>query len=129
MADDRRWKERKWLEGKWLEGKWSSHEGMDEQDSGIYRPCILFTNQSGCEVPMQQMQKHSLWGQEDVDTAALQVWFLARLWGVDALVDEDITNMDTPSVVAYDSKVKLFFSIIISRKVQIIHGKDGLWNT
>jgi hypothetical protein len=27
--------------------------------------------------------------------------------------DEDITNMDTPSVVAYDSKVKLFFSIII----------------
>jgi hypothetical protein len=24
-----------------------------------------------------------------------------------------ITNMDTPSVVAYDSKVKLFFSIII----------------
>jgi hypothetical protein len=28
-------------------------------------------------------------------------------------VDEDITNMDTPTVVAYDSKVKLFFSIII----------------
>jgi hypothetical protein len=27
--------------------------------------------------------------------------------------DEDITNMDTPSVVTYDSKVKLFFSIII----------------
>jgi hypothetical protein len=27
--------------------------------------------------------------------------------------DEDITNIDTPSVVAYDSKVKLFFSIII----------------
>jgi hypothetical protein len=27
--------------------------------------------------------------------------------------DEDITNMDTPTVVAYDSKVKLFFSIII----------------
>jgi hypothetical protein len=27
--------------------------------------------------------------------------------------DEDITNMDTPIVVAYDSKVKLFFSIII----------------
>jgi hypothetical protein len=27
--------------------------------------------------------------------------------------DEDITNMDTPSVVAYDSKVKLFFSINI----------------
>jgi hypothetical protein len=27
--------------------------------------------------------------------------------------DEDITNMDTPLVVAYDSKVKLFFSIII----------------
>jgi hypothetical protein len=25
--------------------------------------------------------------------------------------DEDITNMDTPTVVAYDSKVKLFFSI------------------
>jgi hypothetical protein len=28
--------------------------------------------------------------------------------------DEDITNMDTPTVVAYNSKVKLFFSIIIS---------------
>jgi hypothetical protein len=27
--------------------------------------------------------------------------------------DEDITNMDTPSVVTYDSKMKLFFSIII----------------
>jgi hypothetical protein len=27
--------------------------------------------------------------------------------------DEDITNMDTPIVVAYDSKVKLFFSISI----------------
>jgi hypothetical protein len=27
--------------------------------------------------------------------------------------DEDITNMDTPTVVAYDSKVKLFFSIRI----------------
>jgi hypothetical protein len=27
--------------------------------------------------------------------------------------DEDITNMDTPMVVAYNSKVKLFFSIII----------------
>jgi hypothetical protein len=27
--------------------------------------------------------------------------------------DEGITNMDTPTVVAYNSKVKLFFSIII----------------
>jgi hypothetical protein len=27
--------------------------------------------------------------------------------------DEDITNMDTPIVLAYNSKVKLFFSIII----------------
>jgi hypothetical protein len=27
--------------------------------------------------------------------------------------NEDITNMDTPIVVAYNSKVKLFFSIII----------------
>jgi hypothetical protein len=27
--------------------------------------------------------------------------------------NEDITNMDTPTVVTYDSKVKLFFSIII----------------
>jgi hypothetical protein len=27
--------------------------------------------------------------------------------------DEDITNMNTPTVVAYDSKVKLFFSISI----------------
>jgi hypothetical protein len=38
----------------WLEEKWSSHKGMDEQDSGIYRLCILCTNQSGCEVPMQR---------------------------------------------------------------------------
>jgi hypothetical protein len=29
------------------------------------------------------------------------------------LCDEDITNMDTPTVVAYNSKLKLFFSIII----------------
>jgi hypothetical protein len=27
--------------------------------------------------------------------------------------DEDITNMDTPKLVAYNSKVKLLFSIII----------------
>jgi hypothetical protein len=27
--------------------------------------------------------------------------------------DEDITNMDTPTVVAYNSKIKLVFSIII----------------
>jgi hypothetical protein len=27
--------------------------------------------------------------------------------------DEDITNMDTPTVVAYNLKVKLLFSIII----------------
>jgi hypothetical protein len=27
--------------------------------------------------------------------------------------DDDITNMDTPTVVAHNSKVKLFFSIII----------------
>jgi hypothetical protein len=27
--------------------------------------------------------------------------------------DEDITNIDTPLVVAYDLKVKLFFSVII----------------
>jgi hypothetical protein len=69
--------------------------------------------------------------------------------------DEDITNMDTPIVVAYHSKVKLFFSISIintcdewtqmntphdmcsmsfhlqkyihrSKKVWIMHGKDGL---
>jgi hypothetical protein len=31
----------------------------------------------------------------------------------DTECDEDITNMDTPTVVAYDLKVKLFFSIII----------------
>jgi hypothetical protein len=29
------------------------------------------------------------------------------------LSDEDITNMDTPTVMVYNSKVKLFFSIII----------------
>jgi hypothetical protein len=44
----------------WLKEKWSSHEGMDEQELGIYRLCILFTKQSGCEVLMQQMQKCSL---------------------------------------------------------------------
>jgi hypothetical protein len=27
--------------------------------------------------------------------------------------DEDVTNMDIPTLMAYDSKVKLFFSIII----------------
>jgi hypothetical protein len=27
--------------------------------------------------------------------------------------DDDITNMDTPTIVAYDSKEKLFFSISI----------------
>jgi hypothetical protein len=31
--------------------------------------------------------------------------------------DEDITNMDTPTVVTYDSKVKLFFSISIFNNV------------
>jgi hypothetical protein len=59
--------------------------------------------------------------------------------------DDDITNMDIPIVVAYDSKVKLFFSIIIFNTCDewtlhhdmcsmpftevltwIIHGKDGL---
>jgi hypothetical protein len=64
--------------------------------------------------------------------------------------DEDITNMDTPTVVAYDSKVKLFFSFIIfntcdewtlhhdmcsmsftevlrwTKNAWIMHGKDGL---
>jgi hypothetical protein len=59
--------------------------------------------------------------------------------------DEDITNMDTPIVVAYDSKVKLFFSISIFNTCDewtlhhdicsmsftevltwIMHGKDGL---
>jgi hypothetical protein len=29
------------------------------------------------------------------------------------LHDDNVTNMDTPTLVAYDSKVKLFFSIII----------------
>jgi hypothetical protein len=28
-------------------------------------------------------------------------------------IDEDINNMDTPTVVDYDSKLKLFFNIII----------------
>jgi hypothetical protein len=41
----------------------------------------------------------------------------SRARNIDALFfmlsDEDITNMDTPTVVAYNSKVKLFFSIII----------------
>jgi hypothetical protein len=54
---------------------------------------------------------------------------------------EDITKMDTPSVVAYDSNVKLFFNIIIfntcvqchlqkylhgSSKAWVMHEKDGL---
>jgi hypothetical protein len=67
------------------------------------------------------------------------------------LHDDDITNMDTPTLVAYDSKVKLFFSIIIfntydewmlhhdicvqchlqkylhgSKKAWIMHATDGL---
>jgi hypothetical protein len=65
------------------------------------------------------------------------------------LHDDDITNMDTPTLVAYDSKVKLFFSIIIfntydewtlhhdmcsmsftylhgSKKAWIMHAMDGL---
>jgi hypothetical protein len=65
------------------------------------------------------------------------------------LPDEDMTNMDTPIVVAYNSKVKLFFSIIIFNtcdewmlhhdmcsisftevltwiKERVDHGKDGL---
>jgi hypothetical protein len=30
-----------------------------------------------------------------------------------SLSDKDTTNMDTPTMVAYNSKVKLFFSVII----------------
>jgi hypothetical protein len=37
-----------------LEERGSSHEGVDEQDSKIYRPCILFIKQSWREVPMQK---------------------------------------------------------------------------
>jgi hypothetical protein len=36
--------------------------------------------------------------------------------------DEDITNMDTPTVVAYDSKKYLHGS----KKAWIMHEKDGL---
>jgi hypothetical protein len=36
--------------------------------------------------------------------------------------DEDITNMDTPTVVAYDSMKYLHGS----KKAWIMHGKDGL---
>jgi hypothetical protein len=36
----------------WLEERESSHEGVDEQDLGIYRLCILFIKQSWCEVTM-----------------------------------------------------------------------------
>jgi hypothetical protein len=61
--------------------------------------------------------------------------------------DEDITNMDRPTIVAYDSKVKLFFSIIIFNTcdewtlhhdicsmsftevlIWIIEGVDHAWN-
>jgi hypothetical protein len=38
----------------------SSHEGMNKQDLRIYRPYILFTKESWCEVSMQQMQKRYL---------------------------------------------------------------------
>jgi hypothetical protein len=40
--------------------KGSSYEGVDEEDSGIYQPCILFNKQSWREVPMQLMQKYYL---------------------------------------------------------------------
>jgi hypothetical protein len=65
--------------------------------------------------------------------------------------DEDITNMDTPTVVAYDSKVKLFYVYLIqvmngrctmicfqchlqkylhrSKKALIMHENDELSNT
>jgi hypothetical protein len=36
-----------------------------------------------------------------------------HIWLEEGKNDEDITNMDTPTVVAYNSNVKLFFSIII----------------
>jgi hypothetical protein len=36
---------------RWLEEKWSSHNGIDEQDSGIYRPCILCTPDQGVKCP------------------------------------------------------------------------------
>jgi hypothetical protein len=37
----------------------------------------------------------------------------AHIWLEEGKNDEDITNIDTPTVVSYNSKVKLFFSIII----------------
>jgi hypothetical protein len=30
-----------------------AHDGVDEEDLGIYRPCILFSKQQWCEVSMQ----------------------------------------------------------------------------
>jgi hypothetical protein len=36
-----------------------------------------------------------------------------HIWLEEGKNDEDITNIDTPTVVHYNSNVKLFFSIII----------------
>jgi hypothetical protein len=44
-------------------------------------------------------------------------------------LNEDITNMNTPTVVAYDSKVKLFFNIIIFNTCDewtLHHGKCSI---
>jgi hypothetical protein len=38
-----------------LEEMGSSHKGVDEKDSGIYRPCILFSKQWWPEVSMKEM--------------------------------------------------------------------------
>jgi hypothetical protein len=54
-----------------------------------------------------QLRKH----EEHYPTLDLE--WVAVVHGGIIWFDEDITNIDTPTVVAYNSKVKLFFSIII----------------
>jgi hypothetical protein len=46
----------------WMYGGWkkSGAHMRELTNKTQFRPCILLTKQSGCEVPMQQIHKHSL---------------------------------------------------------------------
>jgi hypothetical protein len=79
-----------------------THERMDEQDSGIYRPCILFTKQSWCEVPMQQIHKHCFLGQKNVDTALCKVGFML---GYEAWTHHDEPVCQTALVTEEDDRI------------------------
>jgi hypothetical protein len=47
---------------------------------------------------------------QELSRKYFHAWIQVHTW---SRRDEEITNMDTPTVVAYNSKLKLFFSIII----------------